>query len=432
MKVLVIGKGGREDAILTFLKKSKEIYKLYCLPGNANTEKKALNVEISEMDNEKILDFVKKEKIDYVVVTPDNPLANGLVDLIEKEGILCFGPNKKAAEIESSKIFAKKLMKKYNIKTAEFEVFENSKDAIKYIENLKKFPIVIKADGLAFGKGVIIAKDEKEAKDTILDMMENEKFKESGKKIVIEEFLEGIEVSVLTFTDGKTIKPMVSSMDHKKALENDEGLNTGGMGAVAPNPVYTKEIAKICEEEIFKPTIKAMEKENRQFKGCLYFGLMITKDGPKVIEYNCRFGDPETQAVLPLLKTDLFKIMKATNTKTLDEIEIEFEEKSCACVVLTSKGYPEKYETGFEILINEKEYDKNVYIFHSGTKKENGKLKTNGGRVFSISCISSNLKNAIQKAYGVAEKIKFKNKTYRKDIGQKAMSIIENKPHPKN
>ena len=426
MKVLVIGKGAREDAILTFLQKSKEIDELYCLPGNANTSKKAKNIQISEMDNENIVKFAKKEKIDYVVVTPDNPLANGLVDCLEKEEILCFGPTKKAAKIESSKIFAKKLMKKYNIKTAEFEVFENSKDAIEYVENLKKFPTVIKADGLSFGKGVIIAKNITEAKIAILDMMENEKFQESGKKIIIEEFMEGVEVSLLTFTDGKTIKPMISSMDHKKALDNDRGLNTGGMGVIAPNPFYTKEISNICEKEILIPTVKALEKEGCPFKGCLYFGLIITKDGPKVIEYNARFGDPETQAILPLLKTDLFKIMKATTNETLDEINIEFEEKSCACIVLASKGYPEKFETGFEISLDFKK-EKDSFIFHSGTKEENNILKTNGSRVLSVSCVENKLKDAIEKAYSLAEKINFKNKYYRKDIGKKALSILENR-----
>lgn len=423
MKVLVIGKGGREDAILTFLKKSKEIKKLYCLPGNANTKNKAENVNISEMDNEKIVEFVKKEKINYVVVTPDNPLSNGLVDDIEKIGVSCFGPNKKAAKIESSKIFAKNLMKKYNIKTADFEVFYNFEKALKYAENLEKFPIVIKADGLAFGKGVIIANNKEKAKETIIDMMQNEKFKESGKNIVIEEYLQGVEVSLLTFTDGKTIKPMVSSMDHKRALENDKGLNTGGMGVIAPNPFYTKEIAKICEEEILKPTIDAMQEEGSPFKGCLYFGLMITKNGPYVIEYNCRFGDPETQAVLPLLKTDLFKIMKATSEGNLKDLEIEFEKKNCACIILTSKGYPEKYETGFEISFNQKE-EENVFIFHSGTKLKNNKVLTDGGRVIACSCVANTLENAIKKAYEVAEKIEFKNKFYRKDIGKKALDFL--------
>lgn len=421
MKVLVIGKGGREDAILTFLQKSKEIEKLYCLPGNANTKNKAENVDISEMDNEKIVKFVKEEKIDYVVVTPDNPLSNGLVDDIEKIGVSCFGPNKKAAEIESSKIFAKNLMKKYNIKTADFEVFDNCEKALNYVNNLEKFPTVIKADGLAFGKGVVIANNKEETKNAVIDMMQNEKFNESGKRIVIEEFLEGVEVSLLTFTDGKTIKPMVSSMDHKRALENDKGLNTGGMGVIAPNPFYTKEIAKICEEKILKPTIDAMQKEGRPFKGCLYFGLMITKDGPYVVEYNCRFGDPETQAVLPLLKTDLFKIMKATSEGNLENLRIEFEEKSCACVILTSKGYPEKYETGFEISFNQKE-EEDVFIFHSGTKLKEGKVLTNGGRVIACSCVAKTLKEAIEKAYEVAEKIDFKNKFYRKDIGKKALN----------
>ncbi len=426
MKVLVIGKGAREDAILTSLKKSKKITELYCLPGNGNTKTKATNVAISEMDNENIVKFCKEQKIDFVVVTPDNPLGNGLVDALTTEKIKSFGPFKKAARIESSKIFAKNLMKKYNIPTAKYETFEDFTKAVEFLKDHNKYPIVIKADGLAFGKGVIIANNFEEAKNTVYDMIENNKFNDSGKRIVIEEFLEGVEVSVLTFTDGKTIVPMISALDHKRAFDFDEGPNTGGMGVIAPNPAYTKEIAKICSEKIFIPTIRAMEKEKSPFKGCLYFGLMITKEGPKVIEYNCRFGDPETQAILPLLKTDLFSIMEAVNEERLDKINIEFSNKSSACVVLASKGYPEKYETGFSISF-ESSFDENTFIFHSGTILKDNEFITNGGRVISVTCIGDNIETAIAKAYETIEKIHFKNIYFRKDIGKKALkSLIKN------
>ena len=427
MKVLVIGKGGREDAIIKSLKKSDKISQLYALPGNGGTELVAKNIAISELDNEKIIDFIKEEKIDFVVVAPDNPLANGLIDLIEKEKIPSFGPTKKAAQIESSKIFAKKLMTKYNIPTAKYEIFDDYYKAVKYLDEKNEYPIVIKADGLAFGKGVVVAKNFQEASKAVEDMIKNEKFKESGKKIIIEEFLEGIEVSMLTFTDGKTIVPMVSCLDHKRAFENDKGPNTGGMGAVCPNPAYTEMVAKICEEEIFIPTIKAMQKENAPFKGCLYFGLMVTKKGPKVIEYNSRFGDPETQAILPLLKTDLFTIMQATYEEKLETIKIEFEKKCSACIILASKGYPEKYITGYEI--NIKDFDeKNCYVFHSGTKLENNILKTASGRVLSVCCVEKTLESAIENAYKAIEKIKFKDMQYRKDIGKKALKLLKDQP----
>lgn len=423
MKVLVIGKGAREHAILKYLKKSPKIEKLFCLPGNGGTEKEAVNVPISELDNEKILEFAKKENINFVVVTPDNPLANGLVDCLEKENIPCFGPTKKAAQIEASKVFAKNLMKKYNIPTAKYESFKEPEKALTFLKENEKYPIVLKADGLAFGKGVIIANSFKEAEKAVQNLMINNKFNNGSNKIVIEEFLEGVEVSMLTITDGKTIKPLISSQDHKRAYENDEGPNTGGMGVIAPNPYYTKEIAKICEEKIFIPTIKAMQKEGCPFKGCLYFGLMLTKDGPKVIEYNCRFGDPETQAILPLLKTDLFSILKASQEEKLEEISIEFSNNCCCCVVLASKGYPEQFETGFEINFNNLE--ENTIIFHAGTSLKNNKLTTSGGRVICVCKIAENFKSSIAKTYEEVEKIDFKNKYYRKDIGKKAL-ILEN------
>lgn len=420
MKVAVIGKGGREHAILNSLKKSKKISELFCIPGNGGTAKIATNVAISEMDNSKIVEYVKKEKINFVVVAPDNPLANGLVDDLEKIGVSCFGPNKKAAQIESSKVFAKNLMKKYNIPTAEYLVFNDKEKAIKYLKEQKKYPIVIKADGLFYGKGVVVAKDFEMAKEAVEKIMEHKTLKESGRQIVIEEFLTGTEVSVLTLTDGKTVKPLISALDHKRAFENNKGPNTGGMGAIAPNPAYTKKIAKICEKEIFNPTIKAMQKENAMFKGCLYFGLMLTEKGPKVIEYNCRFGDPETQAVLPLLKTDLFSLMEATNKQNLNSFNLEFSDEFSACVVLASKGYPEKFETGFNIEFNNKPDDK-TFIFHSGTILKNNKFLTNSGRVISICCLGNSLKNAIEKAYSTAELINFENIFYRKDIGKNAL-----------
>ncbi len=421
MKVAVIGKGGREHAILSSLKKSTKISKLFCIPGNGGTEKIATNVPISEMDNNGIVEFVKTEKINFVVVTPDNPLANGLVDDLEKNGVSCFGPNKKAAQIESSKVFAKNLMKKYKIPTADYLVFDDKEKAISHLKEQNKYPTVIKADGLFYGKGVFIAKDFKAAKEAVEKIMEHETLKDSGRKIVIEEFLTGTEISVLTLTDGKTIKPLISALDHKRAFENNQGPNTGGMGAIAPNPAYTKEIAKICEKEIFNPTIEAMKKENAMFKGCLYFGLMITKTGPKVIEYNCRFGDPETQAILPLLKTDLFSLMKAVNDQNLSDFNLDFSDEFSACVVLASKGYPEKFKTGFEIEFNNKPDDK-TFIFHSGTILKNGKFLTNSGRVLSICCLATSLKKAIEKTYVVAKLINFENMFYRKDIGKSTYS----------
>lgn len=421
MKILVVGGGGREHAVVKKLRENKKISEIYVLPGNGGIAKDAVCVNIGAKNIEDIVKFAVEKHIDYAVVTPDDPLVLGVVDKLEKAGIPCFGPTKNAAIIEGSKVFSKNLMKKYGIPTAAYEVFDDAKDALAYLENAP-FPIVIKADGLALGKGVIIATTKEEAKNAIQSVMLDKVFGESGTQIVIEEFLTGPEVSVLSFTDGKTIIPMVSSMDHKRALDNDEGLNTGGMGTIAPNPFYTKEIAKKCMETIFLPTIRAMNAEGRTFKGCLYFGLMITKDGPKVIEYNCRFGDPEAQVVLPLLKSDLYTIMRAVTDEKLAETEVQFSDKSAACVVLASKGYPQKYETGYEISVS-KDVEKDV--FFAGAKiSEDGKLVTSGGRVMNVVAVAPTLEKAVLAAYQKAEKISFENKYCRKDIGKKALQIL--------
>ena len=364
-----------------------------------------------------MVEFAVSNNIDYCVVAPDNPLVDGFVDALEDAGIKCFGPKANAAIIEGSKVFSKDLMKKYNIPTAQYETFNNKEKALEYIETCA-IPVVVKADGLALGNGVIIAMTRDEAVDAVKSIMEDKVFGASGNNIVIEEFLTGPEVSVLSFTDGKTVVPMVSSMDHKRALDNDEGLNTGGMGTIAPNPYYTEEVAKQCMEKIFVPTIEAMNKEGRTFKGCLYFGLMITKDGPKVIEYNCRFGDPETQVVLPLLETDLLEVMMATTEERLSEIEVKFKDASACCVVMASKGYPQSYEKGYEITMPE---DKNIYV--AGAKLENGKLLTSGGRVLGVTAVGNTLKEAIENAYSDVELVHFDNKFYRKDIGKKAMEV---------
>ncbi|MCR4874529.1 MAG: phosphoribosylamine--glycine ligase [Clostridia bacterium] len=418
MKLLVVGGGGREHAIIKALKKNKDVEEIFALPGNGGIAKDATCVNIGAKDLDKIVAFAKENKIDYAVVAPDDPLVLGLVDLLNKEGIDCFGPTKAAAIIEGSKAFSKDLMKKYNIPTAKYEVFSDEKKALEYLDT-QKAPIVVKADGLALGKGVIIAQTIKEAKDAVKSMMEDKIFGKSGDNIVIEEFLEGPEVSVLAFTDGKVVKPMVSSMDHKRAKDFDEGLNTGGMGTIAPNPYYTKDIASICMEKIFLPTIDAMNKEGRTFKGCLYFGLMITKDGPKVIEYNCRFGDPETQVVLPLLESDLLTIMKATTYGTLENTEVKFSNKSACCVVMASNGYPLHYEKGFKIDIANDILDK-VYVA-GATLNDKGELLTSGGRVLGAVDIDDTLKGAISKAYKLVDKIHFDNAYYRKDIGARAL-----------
>ncbi len=417
MKVLVIGGGGREHAIVKKLKENKKIDCIYALPGNGGMADDCICVPIGAKEIEKIVGFAISEGIDYAVVAPDDPLVLGLVDELEKNGIKCFGPNRKAAIIEGSKVFSKNLMKKYGIPTARYEVFNDAESALNYLETAP-IPTVIKADGLALGKGVIIAKTRDEAKNAVFEIMENKKFGDSGNSIVIEEFLEGPEVSVLSFTDGKTVVPMVSSMDHKRACDGDLGLNTGGMGTVAPNPYYTEEIAKECMEKIFLPTVNAMNSEGRTFKGCLYFGLMLTKDGPKVIEYNCRFGDPETQVVLPLLESDLFEIMIAVTEEKLSEIEVKFGKKSACCVVMASKGYPQNYEKGFEISIPESE---KPYVYVAGAELSDDRLVTSGGRVLGVVSVEDELDNAIKSAYNRVSKIKFDNAYYRKDIGKKAL-----------
>lgn len=421
MNVIVIGSGGREHAIIKKIKSNSNISKIYAIPGNAGIAKDATCVDIAATDIENVVKFATQDKIDFAIVTPDDPLVLGMVDKLEEAGIACFGPNKKAAILEGSKIFAKNLMKKYNIPTAKYEVFSNYDLAIKYLEEVS-FPTVIKADGLALGKGVIIAQNKNEAKNAIYEMMQNKIFGDSGLSIVIEEFLTGPEVSVLTFTDGKTIVPMISSMDHKKAFDGDLGLNTGGMGTIAPNPYYTKEIEKICMETIFIPTIKAMENEGRKFKGCLYFGLMITKQGPKVIEYNCRFGDPETQVVLPLLETDLFEIMLSVSKEKLNSNQVKFSNKHSCCVVIASKGYPKEYKTGFEITLP-KNTDSSIYF--SGVKFKDEKLITSGGRVLGVTSVAENLKDAINKSYDTVSQINFENCYYRLDIGKKALNLEE-------
>ena len=423
MKVMVVGGGGREHAIIKKLKENKSITEIFALPGNGGMANDATCVPIGAKDTEKIVEFAAKEKIDYAVVAPDDPLVLGTVDKLNEIGIDCFGPTAAAAIIEGSKVFSKNLMKKYDIPTAEYEVFENAEDAIKYLETAP-IPTVVKADGLALGKGVIIAETREQAIDAVRSIMEDKMFGESGSKIVIEEFLTGPEVSVLSFTDGETVVPMVSSMDHKRAGDGDTGLNTGGMGTIAPNPYYNEEIADYCMENIFLPTIKAMKAENRTFKGCLYFGLMLTPNGPKVIEYNCRFGDPETQVVLPLLESDLLTIMKATTDGTLKEDMVKFSKKSAACVVMASSGYPQKYDSGFELTIPEGIADK-VYV--AGAKIENGKLLTAGGRVLGATAVGDDLKEAIKNAYALVPEIHFDNAFYRKDIGQKALLALEEK-----
>lgn len=418
MRIMVIGGGGREDAIIKKISENKNIEKIYALPGNGGIMGEATCVDIGAEEIYKARDFAVKEKIDFAIVAPDDPLAMGAVDILEEAGIKCFGPDKLAAEIESSKVFAKNLMKKYNIPTAEYEVFSEIDSAMEYVKTCK-IPIVIKADGLAKGKGVIIAMDRDSAISAIKEIMQDKKFGDSGNEIVVEEFLEGPEVSVLSFTDGKTIVPMISSMDHKRANDGDKGPNTGGMGCIAPNPFYTEEIAKRCLDEIFVPTIDAMNKEGRTFKGCLYFGLMITEDGPKVIEYNCRFGDPETQVVLPLLESDLLEIMIAVREGKLTEDIVKFSKKSACCVVMASGGYPNEYEKGYEIKIGKISDNSIVYI--AGAKRKDDKLITNGGRVLDLTAIDDTLEGAVSDAYDNIEKISFKKAYYRKDIGSKAL-----------
>ena len=417
MKVMVIGSGGREHAIIRSLKKSPEISSLYCQPGNGGIAADATCVPIGVMEFEKILDFAKTEGIDYAVVAPDDPLAAGLVDVLSEAGVPSFGPNKAAAIIEGSKVFSKDLMKKYNIPTAAYEVFTDLDAALSYLESAP-IPTVVKADGLALGKGVIIAMTRDEAKEAVTSMMADKVFGESGSRVVIEEFLEGPEVSVLAFTDGKAMCPMVSSMDHKRIGDRDTGLNTGGMGTIAPNPYYTADVAARCMEEIFLPTMAAMNAENRTFKGCLYFGLMLTKDGPKVIEYNCRFGDPETQVVLPLLESDLFTVMRAVTGGRLSEVEVKFSQGAACCVILASQGYPQAYEKGKVITFDD---GLTAEVFIAGAKLDDGVLKTSGGRVLGVTCTADTLKDAIDASYSNVPKIHFEGAYCRSDIGARAL-----------
>jgi phosphoribosylamine--glycine ligase len=417
MKIMVIGGGGREHAVIRTLKKNSAITEIYALPGNGGIAADAVCVDIGAKDIEGQVRFAKEQGIDFAVVTPDDPLVLGAVDALEAAGIPCFGPDKKAAILEGSKVFSKNLMKKYGIPTAAYAVFENAQDALEYVKTAP-IPTVIKADGLALGKGVIIAQTRDEAVEAVQTIMLDKKFGDSGNQIVIEEFLTGPEVSVLSFTDGKTVVPMVSSMDHKRAHDNDEGLNTGGMGTIAPNPYYTPDIAQRCMEEIFKPTVAAMVAEGRPFKGCLYFGLMLTPDGPKVIEYNCRFGDPETQVVLPLLETDLLTAMQACRNGTLAETDIRFSSGHACCVVMASNGYPESYEKGFEIT-QDGAIDGEIFV--AGAKSQDGKLLTNGGRVLGVVATADSLSGAIEKAYAQVEKVHFDNAYYRHDIGARAL-----------
>ncbi len=417
MNILVVGGGGREHAIIKAIKKSPLCDKIYALPGNGGMANDAVCVNIGAKDIEGITEFAKQNSIDFAVVAPDDPLVLGCVDALNEIGIPCFGPKANAAIIEGSKVFSKNLMKKYGIPSARYMVFEDKDEALKYLETAP-IPTVIKADGLALGKGVIIAETVEQAKDAVISMMEDKVFGESGSRVVIEEFLEGPEVSVLSFTDGKVVVPMVSSMDHKRALNGDKGLNTGGMGTIAPNPYYTKEIADICMEKIFVPTINAMNNEGRTFKGCLYFGLMLTKDGPKVIEYNCRFGDPETQVVLPLLESDLLEIMIAVEKGELEKAEVKFMDKCAACVVMASNGYPQKYESGFPLTIDASVADS---VFVAGAKLTDGVLKTAGGRVLGVTAVADTLESAIELAYKNTEKVSFSNAYKRDDIGQKAL-----------
>ncbi|MBE6609090.1 MAG: phosphoribosylamine--glycine ligase [Ruminococcaceae bacterium] len=421
MKILVVGGGGREHTIIKKIKENKNVEEIFALPGNGGIAADATCVQIGAKDIDGIVAFAKENKIDYAVVAPDDPLVLGAVDALNAIGIPCFGPNKAAAIIEGSKVFSKNLMKKYGIPTADYNVFTNPSDALEFIKTAP-LPTVIKADGLALGKGVIIAEDRETAVDAVKSMMEDKVFGESGSNIVIEEFLTGPEVSVLAFTDGKTLKPMVSSMDHKRAGDNDTGLNTGGMGTVAPNPYYTESVAKECMEKIFIPTMNAMNAEGRTFKGCLYFGLMITEKGPKVIEYNCRFGDPETQVVLPLLESDLLTVMQAVTNETLADTEVKFSDGHACCVVMASKGYPQKYESGFEIDIPAEIAD-SVYV--AGAKLDDGKLKTAGGRVLGVTATADTLEGAINAAYAKVNQISFANAYCRKDIGQRALKALK-------
>ena len=421
MKVLVVGGGGREHALVRKIKESKKVDEIFCTPGNGGISYDAKCFDVAATDIDGVVNLAKEIKADLVVVAPDDPLVAGMVDALNEAGFKTFGPRANAAIIEGSKVFSKELMQKYNIPTAEYKVFDNAEEAIDYIKERNEFPTVIKADGLALGKGVIIPENLDDAIAGVKEIMEDKIFGASGNNIVVEEFLTGPEVSVLAFTDGKCVKPMVSSMDHKRALDGDKGLNTGGMGTVSPNPYYTQEVAKECMDKIFMPTINAMNNEGRTFKGCLYFGLMITPKGPKVIEYNCRFGDPETQVVLPRLKTDIVDIFEAIDNETLSDLDVEWSDDACACVIMASGGYPKSYPKGIEITgLSNGQLD-GVTVYHAGTKLQVNKLVTSGGRVLGVTALGDTLENALKKSYDAVEKIHFEGAHYRRDIGKRAL-----------
>ena len=422
MKIMVIGGGGREHAIIKKIKENKNVTEIYALPGNGGIAADAECVNIGAKDIPAIVAFAKEKGIDFAVVAPDDPLVLGAVDALNAEGIPCFGPEAKAAIIEGSKVFSKNLMRKYNIPTASYEVFEDMALALAYLD-VAPIPTVVKADGLALGKGVIIAQTREEAKAAVHSMMADKQFGESGSRVVIEEFLTGPEVSVLAFTDGNVVRPMVSSMDHKRALDHDEGLNTGGMGTVAPNPYYTDDVAAECMEKIFLPTMHAMNAEGRTFRGCLYFGLMITPDGPKVIEYNCRFGDPETQVVLPLMESDLLDVMMATANGTLADADVRFSKGAACCVIVASKGYPVKYESGFPMELPADDGDGFIYV--AGAKKDGNRLLSAGGRVLGVTAVADRLDIAIKKAYDRVSRVKFENGFHRSDIGARALQALK-------
>ena len=425
MRVLVVGSGGREHALVRKIKESKRVDYIACCPGNGGISYDAECFDVSATDIDGVVKLAKEIKADFVVVAPDDPLVMGMVDALNAEGFATFGPKANAAIIEGSKVFSKELMKKYNIPTAKYNVFDKAEDVINYIKAENEFPTVIKADGLALGKGVIIPETLYEAVAGVKEIMEDKIFGDSGNNVVVEEFLTGPEVSVLAFTDGKCVKPMVTSMDHKRALDGDKGLNTGGMGTVSPNPYYTDEIAEECMNTIFLPTIEAMNKEGRTFKGCLYFGLMLTPKGPKVIEYNCRFGDPETQVVLPRLKTDIMDIFEAINNETLSDLDIEWDDRACTCVIMASGGYPKSYPKGIEINgLTDGQLD-GVTVYHAGTKRDGDKLVTSGGRVLGVTALGESIEDALAKSYAGVEKIKFDGAHYRKDIGQKALNALK-------
>lgn len=421
MKVLVVGGGGREHALVRKIKESKKVDEIFCTPGNGGISYDAKCFDVAATDIDGVVNLAKEIKADLVVVAPDDPLVAGMVDALNEAGFKTFGPRANAAIIEGSKVFSKELMQKYNIPTAEYKVFDNAEKAIEYIKERNEFPTVIKADGLALGKGVIIPENLDDAIAGVKEIMEDKIFGASGNNIVVEEFLTGPEVSVLAFTDGKCVKPMVSSMDHKRALDGDKGLNTGGMGTVSPNPYYTQEVAKECMDKIFMPTINAMNNEGRTFKGCLYFGLMITPKGPKVIEYNCRFGDPETQVVLPRLKTDIVDIFEAIDSETLSDLDVEWSDDACACVIMASGGYPKSYPKGIEITgLSNGQLD-GVTVYHAGTKLQGNELVTSGGRVLGVTALGDTLENALKKSYEAVEKIHFEGAHYRRDIGKRAL-----------